>query len=119
MRRNGVFKHALGKITRIAERMQHEMSHFTYIATGFVLWNIITFLLYRMDKRRAQNNEWRISEATLVGCAFLMGGVGSLLGMNVFRHKTKHVKFKVLIPLAVIVNVGVLLYLHHVGMLGY
>jgi len=71
-----------------------------------------------MDKRRAQNNEWRISETTLIGCAFLMGGIGSLLGMNVFRHKTKHVKFKVLIPLAVIVNLGIVLYLRHAGVFG-
>ncbi|MCL2853166.1 MAG: DUF1294 domain-containing protein [Defluviitaleaceae bacterium] len=86
------------------------MEYFNYIAISLVVWNVVTFLLYGMDKRRAKNNEWRISEAMLIAYAFLMGGVGSLLGMSVFRHKTKHLKFKVLIPLAAIMNVGVVVY---------
>ena len=71
-----------------------------------VVWNIFTFALYGIDKRKAKKNRWRISESALIGCAFLMGGVGALLGMSLLRHKTKHLKFKLLIPLAVIVNVG-------------
>ena len=82
------------------------MSHLEYAAIIIVSWNLFTFLLFGMDKRRAENNQWRISEATLIVCAFLMGGVGSLLGMRVFRHKTKHIKFKVLVPLAIIVNIA-------------
>ena len=68
------------------------------------LWNIITFALYGIDKKKARENEWRISEGTLILCTFLMGGAGALIGMSVFRHKTKHLKFKLLVPLALVLN---------------
>ena len=88
------------------------MEHILWIAiTAFVLWNVLTFALYGIDKSKAKNNKWRISEATLIACAFLMGGVGSFLGMRVFRHKTKHMKFVVLIPVAVVVNLAIVLSL--------
>ena len=72
----------------------------------FASWNIIIFFLYWIDKVKAKKNKWRISEATLIICAFLMGSIGALFGMSLLRHKTKHLKFKLLVPLAVIVNVG-------------
>ena len=78
------------------------------IAVAYVVWNIVTFSLFAIDKRRAKANEWRIKEATLFLCAFLMGGVGSLVGMQILRHKTQHTSFKILIPLAVLVNIAVL-----------
>ena len=73
-----------------------------------VVWNVVTFSLYAADKRKAKNNEWRISEATLITCAFLMGGIGALLGMRILRHKTQHIKFKLLVPIAVILNIGII-----------
>lgn len=84
------------------------MGEYNMLVVGIVIWNVVTFLLYGIDKRRARNGEWRISEATLLGIAFLLGGVGSWLGMKVFRHKTDHLKFKVGLPLAVIVNAVVI-----------
>ncbi|MBE7042024.1 MAG: DUF1294 domain-containing protein [Ruminococcaceae bacterium] len=75
----------------------------------FFIWNLLVFLLYGRDKQRAMANEWRISEKTLLLCAFLLGGLGAGLGMLVFRHKTRHLKFCILVPLAIICN-GVLLY---------
>jgi uncharacterized membrane protein YsdA (DUF1294 family) len=74
-----------------------------------VLWNLIVFAMYGMDKRRAKKRKWRISEATLIGSAFFMGGIGALMGMGVFRHKTNHLKFKVLVPLAVVANIGIVI----------
>jgi len=68
-------------------------------------WNIVTFALYGADKQKARKNKRRISEATLILCAFIMGGAGALLGMSVFRHKTKHLKFKLLVPIAFILNI--------------
>ena len=73
----------------------------------FVVCNIIAFALYGIDKSKAKKGKWRISEVTLIICAFFMGSFGALLGMNIFRHKTQHIKFKLLIPLAVIINMGV------------
>jgi len=90
-----------------------------YIIATLTIWNIITFAMYSIDKRKARKNKWRISETTLIACAFLMGSFGALLGMNVFRHKTQHLKFKLLIPLAVLVNVGfVVALLHSLGIIG-
>ena len=71
--------------------------------------NLMTFLLYGADKRRAQKNKWRIPEKTLLGAALAGGSVGALLGMYVFRHKTKHWKFKIGVPACLIFHM-VLLY---------
>ncbi|MCL2463050.1 MAG: DUF1294 domain-containing protein [Defluviitaleaceae bacterium] len=77
------------------------------IVLVLIAWNIVTFSLYGIDKNRAKKRKWRIRESTLILCAFLMGGVGALAGMGFFRHKTKHVKFRILVPLAVAVNIGI------------
>ena len=79
--------------------------------TILIIWNIITFAMYGIDKRRAVKGKWRISEKTLITSAFLMGGVGAITGMRFFHHKTKHNKFAILIPLAVVFNFAVILYL--------
>ena len=64
--------------------------------------NISAFAAYGVDKRRAKLNRWRTPESTLLLLCFLGGGVGGLLGMRVFRHKTKHLKFQILVPLSVL-----------------
>ena len=74
----------------------------------YLAWNFIVFLLYGIDKRKAVKQKWRIKEATLILSAFFMGGIGAFLGMKAFRHKTKHLKFKILIPLAIIVNIAII-----------
>ena len=74
--------------------------------SSLALWNILTFAMFGADKSRAKNNKWRISESTLILCAFLMGGAGAFIGMRTFRHKTKHLRFKLLLPLAIIVNIA-------------
>ena len=85
---------------------------YTIVFAIVVLWNVITFSLYWIDKTKARKNKWRISESTLIVCAFLMGGVGALLGMSLLRHKTKHLKFRLMIPLSVVVNICVVGYLY-------
>ena len=71
-------------------------------------WNGIVCVLYGIDKYKAINNQWRISEKLLIGLAFLMGGLGASLGMTLFRHKTKRLKFKILVPLALLLNSAIL-----------
>lgn len=73
-----------------------------------VYWavNFLTFLLYGIDKRKSQRGKWRISEACLLGFAFFFGAFGAFLGMRVFRHKTKHKKFVILVPLFLILQVA-------------
>lgn len=75
-----------------------------------LFWNLVVFLMYGLDKKRAIRNQRRIPEKNLISAAFLMGGAGALLGMRVFRHKTKHRNFLVLVPLALTVNLGVMMF---------
>ena len=75
----------------------------------YVLWNLAVLLIYGLDKRRAVREKWRIRERTLLICAFAMGGLGALLGMELFRHKTQHIKFKILVPLALVCNAAAVL----------
>lgn len=74
-------------------------------------WNIITFSLMGIDKRKAVKHKHRISERSLFLCAFLFGGAGILCGMLVFRHKTKHWSFRILVPLAIITDIVAIYYL--------
>jgi len=60
--------------------------------------NVIAFLMYGIDKYKAMKNKWRISEAALIGVAALGGVVGAIVGMRLFRHKTKHIKFVLGVP---------------------
>ncbi|MCL2286394.1 MAG: DUF1294 domain-containing protein [Firmicutes bacterium] len=77
-------------------------------AAAFAIWNIIVFALYAIDKRKAEKSKWRISESTLILCAFLMGGIGAFLGMRILRHKTQKMKFTVSVPLALVLNIAVI-----------
>lgn len=69
------------------------------IITYLILVNAVAFLLMLVDKRKAKKGAWRIPEATLIGSALLGGSIGAIAGMNLFRHKTKHPKFFIGLPL--------------------
>ena len=60
--------------------------------------SLLTFVLFGIDKHRAQTRQWRIPEATLLLSALFGGSLGGLLGMLVFRHKTRKPKFYLTIP---------------------
>ena len=70
----------------------------------FVIISIITFLLMYIDKNRAIKNQWRIPESTLINLSILGGGIGTYMGMYIFRHKTRHPKFTIFIPITIILN---------------
>ena len=55
-----------------------------------IVINVVTFLVYGIDKWKAKQGSWRISEATLLMLAVIGGTIGALLGMQVWRHKTMH-----------------------------
>lgn len=73
--------------------------------------NLLSFCLFGLDKHRARRNQWRIPENTLLLCAFLGGSWGSWLGMLFFRHKTRHIKFRLLVPMCVLLQTGLVLWL--------
>ena len=76
-----------------------------------IVINIVTFLVYGIDKWKAKQGSWRISEATLLILAVIGGSIGALLGMNVWRHKTMHKKFKYGLPLILIIQIILIGYL--------
>ncbi|USK72541.1 DUF1294 domain-containing protein [Peribacillus asahii] len=70
--------------------------------------NILAFVIMGMDKKRARNGEYRISERTLWTVAVIGGGTGAYLGMKQFRHKTKHASFKWGLPVLMVIQLGLL-----------
>ena len=84
---------------------------FKYILIVYlILINLVGFFLYGLDKAKAKRKGGRIPERTLLWVARLGGGAGCWLGMVLFRHKTKHIRFKILVPLWTIVwTLGVVL----------
>lgn len=71
----------------------------------FFIFNILTFSLYGIDKRKAIKGQWRISERMLLAFALLGGSIGAILAMMIFHHKTKHWKFILLIPLFLLIHI--------------
>lgn len=76
-----------------------------------IIINAAAFLLMLIDKQKAKRGKWRIPEKTLLGTALLGGSIGAILGMNLFRHKTKHPKFSVGLPLILAGQCIVLIFL--------
>ena len=72
--------------------------------------NTVTFFVYGIDKWKAKQGSWRISEATLLTLAVVGGSIGALLGMQVWHHKTMHLKFKYGLPLILLAQIA-LIYL--------
>ena len=73
--------------------------------------NIATFFLYGIDKYKAKKGRWRISEATLLLMAVIGGSIGAWVGMRIWHHKTMHKKFKYGIPVIIIFQVALAVYL--------
>lgn len=78
--------------------------------------NLIAFLAMGVDKRKAIKHKWRIPEKTLMMFSVLGGSLGMFIGMQLFRHKTKHTLFVVGVPLIFIIETILYIYLYHLGM---
>ncbi|WP_242860856.1 DUF1294 domain-containing protein [Defluviitalea phaphyphila] len=77
----------------------------------FILINFITSIVFGLDKRKAIKNKWRISEKKLIFLSFF-APLGALIGMRIFHHKTKKLKFNILIPLFLVIQMCILVYLY-------
>ena len=75
------------------------MKPYLLFLAAMALVSLVAFFAYGIDKRKAKKGHWRTKESVLLGLGFFGGAPGALLGMKVFHHKTKHMKFKILIPL--------------------
>lgn len=73
-----------------------------YIIGFLITINVITFIVYGMDKRKAQKRKWRIPESTLLLLAMAGGSIGAWLGIKIWHHKTLHKKFRYGIPLIIL-----------------
>lgn len=73
--------------------------------------NVITFVVYGVDKLKAKKGKWRVPEAALLLLAIVGGSVGAWCGVKVWHHKTMHVKFKYGIPLITAMHAVLLVYL--------
>lgn len=87
---------------------------------GILIWlagiNLLALVLCGIDKWKARRDRWRIPEKTLFLSAILGGSVGLLVGMHLFRHKTKHKSFTIGVPLIFIFQLGIAAWLlmnHH------
>ena len=84
----------------------------TYLLWYLVAVNLVTFTVYGVDKAKARRGAWRVPEKTLFLLPLLGGSVGALLGMLVFRHKTKHWYFVWGIPLILLAQIALAVWVY-------
>lgn len=81
------------------------------ITVYLIAINLFTFIVYGIDKWKAKKNLWRIPEKTLLLLAAVGGSIGAWFAMFVWRHKTKHAKFRVGIPVIIFIQLVVATYI--------
>lgn len=77
-----------------------------FLLSFLIMINILSVIIMFLDKNNAKRQKQRVSEATLFFFGFLGGSLGLLIGMYIFRHKTKHLKFTLGIPILLLVNLA-------------
>lgn len=81
--------------------------------------NVLTFIVYGVDKWKARRGRWRVPEATLMGLAALGGSVGAWMAMQLFRHKTQKKKFRYGVPVLFVLQVAaVVLFINMIHQVG-
>lgn len=82
--------------------------YYTGIIVFVTIMSIITFFLFGADKLKAKKGSYRIPERVLIGFSFFFGAIGGVAGMYFFHHKTRKVKFYILVPMFVVVQIVLL-----------
>lgn len=72
--------------------------------------NLVSFMMFGIDKYKARRGQWRISEATLLAVAAIGGSIGAWMGMKVWHHKTLHSKFRYGVPIMLLVHIALMAY---------
>lgn len=86
--------------------MEYLVEHiWVFLGICLLILNVFGFIQFGVDKKRAQKRKWRISEASLFATALLGGSIGCIVGMKVFRHKTKHKSFIIGMPLILLLQI--------------
>jgi len=73
----------------------------------FIIMSVVAFVACGVDKSRARRRGWRVSESALLVLSFLGGALGFLLGMLIFRHKTRKWRFTLLVPLFLLLHIAI------------
>ena len=84
----------------------------TVLLVWLAVINLLTFIVYGADKRRARKGKWRVPEKTLFLLPLLGGSIGALLGMRVFHHKTKHWYFVWGIPAILLAQIALAAWIY-------
>ena len=75
-----------------------------------VVINLVSLMMFGIDKYKARRGQWRISEATLLAVAAIGGSIGAWMGMKVWHHKTLHSKFRYGVPIMLLVHIALMAY---------
>lgn len=89
------------------------MSTIEKIIIGYVIIiNVITLMMYGIDKWKAKHSKWRIPEAILLIMAAVGGSIGAWTGIKLFHHKTLHKKFKYGVPAIFLIQLGIVVFVY-------
>ena len=89
------------------------MSTIEKIIIGYVIViNVITLMMYGIDKWKAKHSKWRIPEATLLIMAAVGGSIGAWTGIKLFHHKTLHKKVKYGVPAIFLIQLGIVVFVY-------
>ena len=82
------------------------------IISYVIVINVITLMMYGIDKWKAKHSKWRIPEATLLIMAAVGGSIGAWIGIKLFHHKTLHKKFKYGVPAIFLIQLGIVVFVY-------
>ncbi len=83
------------------------------LTSYFIIINLIGFFLMGIDKRKAIKHAFRIPEATLFTVAIIGGSIGSIIGMRYFHHKTRHWYFAYGMPLILLIQIALFIFIYN------
>ena len=75
-----------------------------------VVINLVSLMMFGIDKYKARRGQWRIAEATLLAVAAIGGSIGARMGMKVWHHKTLHSKFRYGVPIMLLAHIALMAY---------
>ena len=81
-----------------------------YILIYSIVINLITFIVFAIDKICAIKKKWRYKEVSLLGMCFVGGAIGGFLAMHLFRHKTKKKLFVIGVPLIIVIHLVIVMW---------
>ena len=85
-----------------------------YLLIYLLIINILAILVMGLDKKRARNQAWRIPEKTLFFLSIIGGSLGSVAGMYLFHHKTRHWYFVIGMPLILVAHIVLAILVYYV-----